>query len=324
MKGSFQSIQDSVPGPTAHAPAPQRQHAGTWPVAPRARAAPPRARGSRGRRCPAPPPHCAATAHGRCGGSRCLRCGAETRPQSRPEQLPACWPPQRTRARRSRARRCAGRTCSRADQLAVVAAIDAVAQQGAQFQRNRSGVLDRSGRKCSAAHPAGRAPTMAWVGQTADAGACNCRSGDATGALCGKATSTKISPRKNMEPAYAVQRQRVLAAPAQAAARGQLDFQHRRGVGKRAIAQRARRAAAKRSRKLLQAAGAAPCGSPARCAYTETTRLTGRPQARHFHVPASRFGRVAGQVVHARGNARSAPGTSTVRAAARCGACRCR
>ena len=59
------------------------------------------------------------------------------------------------------------------------------------------------------------------------------------GASAGSARSTKIFAQEEHRTGVARQRQRVLAAPAQAGARGQLDFEHRRRVGEDAVTERA-------------------------------------------------------------------------------------
>ena len=92
--------------------------------------------------CPAPPRYCAASARSRCGGSPSLRCApgipaslhANSSAQPRGiEPVPRL---------EIRMRGGARELVPRAHELAVVAAVDAVAQHAAQFHRNRAVQLD--------------------------------------------------------------------------------------------------------------------------------------------------------------------------------------
>ena len=88
----------------------------------------------------------------------------------------------------------------RADELAVVAAVDAVADRGAELDRDRALRARSSGTRCSGARRARRARRSPASGRRR-CRRCSCRSGRRRPALSGRATSTKISPRKNIEPA---------------------------------------------------------------------------------------------------------------------------
>ena len=138
---------------------------------------------------------------------------------------------------------------------------------------------------------------MACVGQTSMQ-ALQLPQCASTGGVGGSAQVDEDLAQEEHRAAVALQRQRVLAAPAHAAARGQLHLQHRRRIGEHAVAQRAdllrqpvgqrlqpraqhlvvvAAARIERHRRLLRArAGAAtpPPASPARC------RAAGSPCAR--------------------------------------------
>ena len=116
--------------------------------------------------CPAPPPGCAASARGRCGGSRCLRCGAGTRLRSSATAPAASAPSRPSRASKSGSAAALRVLVPGADELAVVAAVDAVADQRRAARAGSARRARSSGRRCSAARRAGTAPTMACVGQT--------------------------------------------------------------------------------------------------------------------------------------------------------------
>jgi len=114
------------------------------------------------------------------------------------------------------------------DQLAIVAAVNAVAHQRAQLQRNRPVVLDgQVGDAAPGIQAVRRDDGLRGAG-------CRCRRCSCQQWACdglgrqARPRPHKISPRKNMEPASRLQQQRVLAAPALATARSQLSLQHRR------------------------------------------------------------------------------------------------
>ena len=112
----------------------------------------------------------------------------------------------------------------------------------------------------------------------------------------------------------AVEHQRVLAAPALPAARGQLHLQHRRRVGEDAVAE-GRRPRPRCDRPASAGARAAPCGSRGRAHSSETMPSRGPAQPVEFdRLPA--VGRGARQVVHACGD-HATPCPAPVRPAAR-------
>ena len=230
----------------------------------RARAAParsPRRRGAAAR-CPAPPPGCAASARGRCGGSRCLRCGAGTRPRSRPTARSSVAPSSGARASKSGSGAALRVLVPRADELAVVAAVDAVADQRRAARPGSARRARSSGRRCSAARRAGTARRWPASGRRR-CRRCSCRSAPSTGARERQREVDEDLAEEEHRAGLALQRQRVLAAPAEAAARGQLDLQHRRRIGEHAVAERADRAP-RCGRPASAAARAAPCDSRGR------------------------------------------------------------
>jgi len=124
-----------------------------------------------------------------------------------------------------RQRAALGKLVPRANQLAVVTAIDAVAQQRAQFQRDRPRVLNGQVADATARVQ----PVRGHDGlRRADVDA---RAAPAAmsfyGCAGGQRLIDKNFTQKKHRPRRAVQRQRVLATPAQTAARGQFHFKHR-------------------------------------------------------------------------------------------------
>ena len=135
-----------------------------------------------------------------------------------------------------RQRLAPGKLVPGADQLAVITAVDTVAQQRPQFQRDRAIVLDRQvGNAAARIEPVRRDDGLGRA--DVDAGA-------ALAAVAGfrlgqRQRQIDIDFAEEEHGAgLAVQRQRVLAAPALAAAAGQLDLEHRGGIGKHAVAER--------------------------------------------------------------------------------------
>ena len=126
-----------------------------------------------------------------------------------------------------------------ADQLAVVAAVDAVADQRPQFQRDGAGMLD-----CEIGNTAARVDLP-----LADDGLrrTHVHARRATAAMprcgrCGLQGQIDIDlAEKKHRARIPVEHQRVFAAPALAAAAGQLALEHGRGIGEGAMAELAYR-----------------------------------------------------------------------------------
>ena len=147
----------------------------------------------------------------------------------------------------------------RAHQLAVVAAVDAVADQRPQLRSDRRRRARSSGRRCSAAHRAGTARRWPASG-TRRCRPCNCRNARLTGCAGRQRQVDEDLAQEEHRAGLAVQRQRVLAAPADAAACGQFHFEHRRRIGEHARAERAD-LLAPADRPVTAAARATPCDS---------------------------------------------------------------
>jgi hypothetical protein len=132
--------------------------------------------------------------------------------------------------------RTLGKLVPGADQLAVVAAVDAVGHQRAQLQRNRPRVFDRQIRNAA---PRVQPPRRDDGLRGADADA-----GTAAAAVLGHRLGRRQRQvhidfaQKKHRARIAAQHQCVFAAPALAAARGQLGLEHRRRIGERAKAHR--------------------------------------------------------------------------------------
>ena len=92
---------------------------------------------------------------------------------------------------------------------------------------------------------------------------------------------------------FAVQQQRVLAAPAEARFLRERDFHHRRAVGERAVAERAR-PPRRCDRRGAAAAAASPCDSRARARSARRRRASGSAST---SLGRARRGR---QIIHAR------------------------
>jgi tRNA threonylcarbamoyladenosine biosynthesis protein TsaE len=122
-----------------------------------------------------------------------------------------------------------------ADQLAVVAAVDAVADQRAQFERDRPGVLDcQVGNAAPRVQPVRRNDGLRGAHGYAGAAAAAVR----RDGLAGRQGHVNIDfAQKKHRAGFAVQQQGVLAAPALPASGGQFGFKHRRGIGEDAVAQ---------------------------------------------------------------------------------------
>ena len=128
-----------------------------------------------------------------------------------------------------------GKFVPRANQLAVVAAIDAVADQGAQFQRDRTWVFNGEVRNATARiEPVGRNNGLGWADVDAGRTAAAMR----VHGTAGRQHQVEVDLAQEKQGAgFAVQHQRVFAAPPQATAHGQLGLEHRGRVGKHAVAQ---------------------------------------------------------------------------------------
>ena len=134
-------------------------------------------------------------------------------------------------------RRDLGVLVPRAHQLAVVAAVDAVAEQRPQRFGDRAVVFD--------GQVGDAAPRIQLVGRDdglrrthIDAGAAAAAMGRGRRRGRQRQVDEDLAQEEH-RAAVALQRQRVLAAPADAAARGQFHLQHRRRIGEHARAQRA-------------------------------------------------------------------------------------
>jgi hypothetical protein len=169
----------------------------------------------------------------RCGGWHCPRCAAGSRPRSRPT-VAAAWHGRRPCAFVEVGQRAALRVLvPGAGELAVVAAVDAVAD-GGRSARDRAGMFD--GQVADAAprvQPVGRHDGLR--GADLDAGAAA-----AAMALAG-ASSGRPGPRRS-RPGRTSSRPRVQqpacacrASPGRRA--GQFHLQHRRRVGEDAVAE---------------------------------------------------------------------------------------
>ena len=123
-----------------------------------------------------------------------------------------------------RQRTAFGELVPRANKLAIVAAIDAVAHQRSKVQRDRPGMLNRQIRDAS--------PRVQQARRKDGLRRANFDAGAATAAVLGYRFTVrqfKIDINLTQEKhrsRLAVQHQGVFAAPALAAARGQLSLQH--------------------------------------------------------------------------------------------------
>ena len=130
-----------------------------------------------------------------------------------------------------------GEFIPRANQLAIVAAVNAVADQRAQLQRNRPGMLDRQVRNA--------APRVKPVRRDDGLRGAHVNAGAATTAvrrdgLAGRQRKIDVNlTQEKHRPGFAVEQQCMLAAPALPAAGGQLGFKHRGRIGEDAVAEHA-------------------------------------------------------------------------------------
>ena len=184
-----------------------------------------------------------------------------------------------------------------ADELAVVAAVDAVADQRAQFQRNWPGVLDRQVRNA--------APRVKPVRRDDGLRGAHVDAGAATAAvrrdgIAGGEGQVDVNlTQKKHGTGFTVEQQRVLAAPALPAARGQFGFEHRGRIGEDAVAELLDLRGYFFTQRLQPAAHDLVVVTPPRIdrhdalkGALQTTELNGLPRV------ADRCGRR--QVVHAR------------------------
>ena len=127
----------------------------------------------------------------------------------------------------------------RADELAVVAAVDAVADRGAEFDRDRAVRFDRQVRDAAArVERVRRDDRLRRADVDARAAAAAVR---ADRRRLGQSEIDEDLAEEEHRAAFAVEGERVLAAPADAAPGRELDLQHRRGIGEDAVAERADR-----------------------------------------------------------------------------------
>jgi hypothetical protein len=145
------------------------------------------------------------------------------------------------RVRQNRARHCAARTCS-TDKSAGSHRSRRCGCQSAD--RNSSGNRSRhvrsSDKRCNGAHPDDMVPRWPVSGRR-QCRPCKPPQCAVTGSVGGKAMIDKNFAQEEHGTRLAVQHQRVLASPAQAAAGGELGLQHRCRVGEHAMAERAHR-----------------------------------------------------------------------------------
>ena len=123
-----------------------------------------------------------------------------------------------------------------ADQLAFVAAVDPVADQGAQFFRDRARVLDGQVRNTTPRIQLLRPDDRCCGAQVDTGGALTAMGAQRFARRQGKVH--KQFAQKKHRPGFALQHQGVFAAPAQAAAGGQFSLQHGRRIGEHAVAKR--------------------------------------------------------------------------------------
>ena len=126
-----------------------------------------------------------------------------------------------------------GEFVPRADQLAIVATVDAIADQWPQLERNRPGMLDGEVRDA--------APCIQPVRRNDGLRRADVDAGGATAAmrrdrLARRQGQVDINfAEEKHRSGFTVQQQRVLAAPALPASGGQLGLQHRGRVGEDAV-----------------------------------------------------------------------------------------
>ena len=122
-----------------------------------------------------------------------------------------------------------------ANELAVVAAVDAVTDQPTQLERNRPGVLDRQVRNAAPrVQPVRRDDGLRGADVDAGAAAAAVRRDGLAG---GQGKVNIDFAKKKHGPGFAVQQQGVLAAPALPAAGGQLGFKHGGRIGEDTVAE---------------------------------------------------------------------------------------
>ena len=188
-----------------------------------------------------------------------------------------------------------------ADQLAVVAAVNAVAYERPQFQRYRSGVFDGEVRNTAPrVQPVRRHDGLRRADRDAGAAAAAMPGHGLRGGQ--RQVDINLAQKKH-GAGFAAEQQRVLAAPAQAAAGGQFGLEHGRRVGEGAVAKGAH-VLGDAFAQLLQAR-AQHLVIVAAAGIHRDHGFGGPRQARQFiGLPVGRFGSRArcpgGQIVHAR------------------------
>ena len=124
-----------------------------------------------------------------------------------------------------------------ANQLAIVTAINAVADEGAQIQRNAAVVFDRQVRNATArVDQAGRQNGLGGANIDTSRAAAAMVAGRFGG--CQRKVHINFTQEKH-RTGLAVEYQAVFAAPTLSAAGGQFGFQYRGGIGEDAVAKRA-------------------------------------------------------------------------------------
>jgi tRNA threonylcarbamoyl adenosine modification protein YjeE len=127
----------------------------------------------------------------------------------------------------------------RADELAVVAAVDAVADGGAELDRDRALRFDRQVRDAAArVELVGRDDRLRRADVDARAAAAAVVGRDRA---LGQGDVDEDLAEEEHRAGVAIEGERVLAAPADAAPRRELDLEHRRRIGEDAMAERADR-----------------------------------------------------------------------------------
>ena len=206
----------------------------------------------RNRRCRDPPRDCATIARSRCGGSRCRHSLVELVRGPR-EQLDEVGVVEAVAHREVGLRRSLRVLVPRTDELAIVAAVDAIADQRAQVLGNAARRVRSSGTRCSGARRARTARRSRRSGRR------RCKRVQVP--QCARTSPRRDGQRQvgvdlaeeKQRAGLAREQQRVLAAPAEAGLRRERDFEHRRAVGEHAIAEGRRRLLAMRVGELLQA-----------------------------------------------------------------------
>ena len=186
-------------------------------------------------RCPARRRGCATSVRSRCGGSHCRRCGARNRLSSQPNSVASDGASRPWRTAKSGSAVDPGVAVPRTGELAVVAAVDPVADQRPQRLGDRAVQLDGQVRDAAA--------RVELVRRDDRAGRTRVEAGGAGAAV--RADGRRRRQRQvgvelaqeELGAAVARQQQRVLAPPAEPGLRRQRDLEDRRAVGEDPMAE---------------------------------------------------------------------------------------